>query len=343
MTDTARESRVIDRLTGSYGLTVAGLALLGGEFDRNYRVTTETGRQYLAKWQAHRGDEREQRWREDILVHAAGRDAGVAIPTIVPTVDGARHDTVGPDDTALTLFDWVPGIEWSKVDGHSEALLRRLGATAARITKALRGFPHDALPPTHHWDVTRSREAITSCLVEDPGLADRDFVDTTLRWFDDAAPTLPSLPRAVVHQDLNDHNVLVDPERDAIAGVLDFNDALFGLRVAEVAIAGAYAMLRRSHPLNVLGHVVAGYHGVTPLRDDELAVVYPLAAARLCVQVLTWTARDRTTPTEYGSMRMRHTMPTLQRVLTVDVDRATEHLRSAAESTESEPGRAEES
>ena len=54
------------------------------------------------------------------------------------------------------------------------------------------------------------------------------------------------------------------------------------------------------------------------MTDGELAVAYPLAAARLCVQALTWAVRGQTDPTEYGAMRMRHTLPALHRVLQVD-------------------------
>jgi hypothetical protein len=110
--------------------------------------------------------------------------------------------------------------------------------------------------------------------------------------------------------------------------VLDFNDALYSVRVAELAIAGAYAMLRKSDPLAALGNVVAGYHRVTPLTDDELEVIYPLAVARLCVQALTWATRGRTDPTAYGTMRMRYTRPALSRALHIDPRVASAYLRT---------------
>jgi hypothetical protein len=66
------------------------------------------------------------------------------------------------------------------------------------------------------------------------------------------------------------------------------------------------------------------------LTDAEIDVAYPLAAARLCMQALTWAVRGRAQPTEYGSMRMRHTVPTLHRVVQVDVDAAAARLRAVA-------------
>jgi hydroxylysine kinase len=325
---TVADAALIDRLASDYGIDVVELTFLGGELDRNHRVTAASGERYLAKQQARRNGGRAELWREDILEHLATRRLDIAVPRIVPTARGARHAAADETGDVLTVFNWVSGTEWARVEHRSESLLARLGAAAARITDALEGFDAAALPSTHHWDLARSRVAITSCVDEDAALAEKHYVPKALRWFDAIAPQLADLPRAVVHHDLNDNNVLVDVGNDTIAGVLDFNDALHSIRVAEPAIAGAYAMLRTPDPLIALGHVVAGYHSVTPLTEDELAVVYPLAAVRLCVQTLTWTVRGATSPTSYGSMRMRHTLPTLETVLTVDPVDAADHLRS---------------
>jgi hydroxylysine kinase len=331
VTDDSRGSTLTDLLCEEYGLSIVDLAFLGGEFDRNYRATADSGECFLAKLQIRGQGHLEQRWQEDILVHLVGRDPGVAVPTIVPPSSGGRHVRLDGGNEALTVFNWVHGVEWAKVEQHSDALLVQLGVTAAHITAALEGFPPKSLRATHHWDVTRARTAISSCLADAPELAEMDYVQTALKWFDDVEPALSALPRAVVHNDLNDNNVLVDVERDEISGVLDFNDALYTVRVAEPTIAGAYAMLRQADPLRALGQVVGGYHAVTRLTDDELAVIYPLAASRLCVQVLTWTSRASTNPTAYGTMRMQFTLPTLHRVLAISPDEAAAHLHSVAD------------
>ncbi|UNB55008.1 phosphotransferase [Mycolicibacterium sp. YH-1] len=333
VTDDAWVSALTERLSGCYGISAVKLAFLGGELDRNYRVSTTTGDLYLAKLQVRRESRTDKKWQDDILAHVADQDLAVAVPTVVPNNSGARSTVVdaGPGYGRLSVLNWVHGTELARVDDHSDDLLTELGATAARVTNALNGFPPSDLPTTHHWDITRSREAIQECIDADPYLAEEPYIHTVLQWFDEIEPLLSTLPPSVVHQDLNDNNVLVearDGGDQAIAGVLDFNDALFSVRVAEVAIAGAYAMLRKDAPLAALGHVVAGYHGVNPLTEDELAVIYPMAVARLCVQALTWTTRGRTNPTAYGSMRMRHTLPTLQLVLTIHPDDARAHLNA---------------
>lgn len=331
--EVARQAAVKDLLAEAYGVTVDGLTFLGGELDRNYRVTTAAGEHLLAKWQASQDGADSRRWREEILAHLVGRDVGAAVPTIIPTLDGARHTRIGAEGVVLTVFNWVPGTELAKIEYHSEALLTHLGMTAARVTTALEGFPVEMLPTTHHWDATRSREAILACITDEPQLATEHFVRTTLDYFDAIAPRLDALPRAVLHHDLNDNNVLVDTSQHTVSGVLDFNDALYTIQVAEVAIAGAYAMLRKDDPLSALARVVSGYRSVRALNDDELEIIYPLAVSRLCVQTLTWTVRDRASPTSYGSMRMQHTLPTLRKALRVTPAAAAEYLYTAGQPT----------
>ncbi|MGW3942183.1 phosphotransferase [Streptomyces phaeochromogenes] len=206
-----------------------------------------------------------------------------------------------------------------------------IGATSASITRALEGFDAPALHQSHHWDVTRSDRAIRSCLDDHPQLAGEPYVWTVLEWFKEVQSKLTGLPRALVHHDLNDNNRLVDTNdgQQHVSGVLDFNDALFSVRVAEPAIAGAYAMLRKEDPLRALGLAVAGYQQVQSLSADELEVVYPLAVARFCVQVLTLTARSQSNPTEYGTRCMEHTLPTLGRLLEIEPAAATTYLREA--------------
>jgi hydroxylysine kinase len=318
------------RLADRYGLSAASLTFLGGELDRNYRVTATDGATFLAKLRTKADRNGQLQWQKDILLHIADRDLDVAVPTLVRTVDGDFNVgiDVGSERWLLTVLNWVSGTDMVHIVQHSTALLFDVGATAARVTDALRGFHSAGMHDTHHWDVTRSAEVIEECLVLDPTLGENPDVHTALRWFKEIEPALDSLPKAMVHNDLNDNNVLVEERNGAqtVTGVLDFNDALYTVRVAEPAIAGAYAMLRKDDPLTAMGWVVAGYHDVTPLTDDELEVAYPLAAARLCVQASTWAVRAQSNPTAYGARRMRHTLPALNRVLQIDPANAAAHL-----------------
>jgi Ser/Thr protein kinase RdoA (MazF antagonist) len=163
--------------------------------------------------------------------------------------------------------------------------------------------------------------------------------------FDHILPWLEKLPTGVVHQDLNDFNVLAMPGPDGrlvISGVLDVNDSLYTVRVAELAIAVAYALLRQQEPLEAAAAVVAGFHGTAPLSEEEVTVVFPLAAARLCVNATTWTRRTTESHHPYGRERMRHTWPTLRKIATISPVDAEQRLMSvcgfAGSSSPTSPG-----
>ena len=93
-------------------------------------------------------------------------------------------------------------------------------------------------------------------------------------------PALDHLPHQVIHNDANEHNVLVG-EDGAVTGLIDFGDVVWTARVCGLAVAGAYAMQGRPDPARAVVPVVRGYHEVAPLRADELAVLFELMRARL--------------------------------------------------------------
>jgi len=74
---------------------------------------------------------------------------------------------------------------------------------------------------------------------------DRALLARFIDQFDaSVAPCLPSLRAAIIHNDANDWNVLVDPkEPSRIFGLIDFGDAFHTVLIAEVAVACAYSIL----------------------------------------------------------------------------------------------------
>lgn len=124
-----------------------------------------------------------------------------------------------------------------------------------------------------------------------------------------------ALPRSVVHQDLNDHNLMVDQTASRIVGVIDFNDAVSTIRAADIGIAASYGMRRSGDPLQNFVHVVRGYERIIPLSVAEREVVFPIAVARLAVNWAVWKSRAVTAPTAYGDARSRRTWPVIETVL----------------------------
>jgi 4-aminobutyrate aminotransferase-like enzyme len=115
-----------------------------------------------------------------------------------------------------------------------------------------------------------------------------DTAEVLDRFAHHVAPALAALPAQAVHNDANEHNVLVDG--DHVVGLIDFGDLCRAPRVCGLAVAGAYAIAgalagHRGDP-GALGDVVAGYHAVAPLTPGELALLPDLVRTRLAVSIV---------------------------------------------------------
>ena len=87
----------------------------------------------------------------------------------------------------------------------------------------------------------------------------------------EALPKLAQVRSQVIHNDLNLHNVLVDPDDGVrVAGVIDFGDMVVGPLLFEPSIAAADIWIGKDDPLESVTTLVGAYHRVLPLREDEI-------------------------------------------------------------------------
>lgn len=282
-------------LDRAYGLS-ARCARLPGE-NENWLVACRDGRRFVLKLaDDETGDaqiELEQQAAD--AVHAAGLD--VDVPRVVPTSAGETVARVELDDGSVLrgrLLDFVDGTAWLDAGATNPARSRALGQLVARVVQALAPVTHPAAERTHRWDLTAAGQHRAS-LPLIPDAARRDLAERALRTYAGcAAPRLAALPRTLIHGDLNDENVLLRGER--ISGVLDFGDVQRAPRICELAIALAYALLDARDPLAVGADVVAGFHAVAPLTDDELELLFPLVLGRLGTTVCVAAERRQVDP-----------------------------------------------
>lgn len=284
--DAARFSREL------YGLE-ASARPLPSERDQNFQLVTRTGERYVLK--IARSDERLEElelqnralsWLE--LGHAA-----LPVPRVRPSLSGASTERVqGANGTAhfVRVLSYLPGVPLSRVNPHTPALLRSLGRLLGALDRALEAFEHAAASDRDlPWDPKRIPEVIQQYESAIPDAQRRGTVEHFLKQHEAiVAPVLPTLRQSVIHNDANDHNVLVsEPHEDerSVIGLVDFGDMVRAWTVCELAVAVAYAMLGKPDPLAAAAPVVAGYHDTLPLADAELEVLYTLACLRLCTSV----------------------------------------------------------
>jgi 4-aminobutyrate aminotransferase-like enzyme/Ser/Thr protein kinase RdoA (MazF antagonist) len=265
------------------------LRALPGERDRSFYVRAADGRELVLKI-AHADDGRELlELQNAALVHLARCEPALALPQLVADAGGGTIVDVLLDGAPglARLLTWIPGRTLAVTKPHSPALLGQLGTALGTMSRGLGTFRHPAARRAFKWDLTTADWiAEHASRIADP--ARRATVERILERFRrDVQPALTGLRRSIVHNDANDHNVVVDytGERGHIAGFIDFGDLVETCTVCDLAIALAYAMMDKPDPMAAAAQVVAGYHAALPLGEDELRWLLPLVRTRLAVSV----------------------------------------------------------
>ncbi len=289
-----------------FGVSASEAGPLPSDRDQNFVITDEeTGRKCVLKLSQAEEDPQVLDLQNRMLEHLAR--AGFPLSKLLFAKDGREVVAVtGADGSVFLarLLTWVPGIQLCQVNPRRPALLHNLGTFLGGMDRALEDFSHPAQDRELKWDLKRADPVIRSHLeyVDDP--ARRDLLERMARrLLERLRPLVSELRLSVIHADANDHNVLVnevapgtDPETRKVSGLVDFGDAVRSYTVGEAAIAGCYAMLGSGTPLAAASHIVSGFHRALPLREAEIAALFPLMGLRLCTSVAIAAHQKRREP-----------------------------------------------
>jgi hypothetical protein len=228
-------------------------------------------------------------------------EAGVPCQLPVATPDDRELvDVRATDGSALLgrLLTWLPGGPLATIpaNGRSPDLLADLGRVMGRTVAALWGWDHPAAHRVFQWEAERGLQVIAAHAV---AVTQPDRAAILAAWqrrLQSVVDVMPRMRHGVIHNDANDHNVLVDVGALRITGLLDLGDAVWSVVVNELAVAAAYAALDADDPLAVIAAVRAGFEEALPLTDAERAAIVELVALRLATSVALSAHQSRLDP-----------------------------------------------
>jgi 4-aminobutyrate aminotransferase-like enzyme/Ser/Thr protein kinase RdoA (MazF antagonist) len=273
-----------------YGIA-ASASPLPSERDQNFLLKTPAGERFVLKMSNAADDRALLEAQNAAMAHVGGRKG--LCPRVIETVGGDRIVSHGPSARHFVrMLKWVPGTPFGAVPHHSAALLEDLGRRMGEIDRALATFDHPAIHRELHWDLAQGVRVVRD---HAPAVAAEALRQQLEGWIGDIArhlePRLPDLRRSAVHNDANDHNVIVAGEGDVwsrhqrIAAIIDFGDIVHSFVAADLAIAIAYAVLDKPDPLAAAVTIARGYHAAWPLKEPEIAALLDLVRLRLCMSV----------------------------------------------------------
>lgn len=329
-------SQLLQALTAAFNTTFDEVTALSGEYSESFRARSGD-QSFVVK--VGRGAEARQLREMQCAFARHLRAVEPTLPLAEPLLTATGEQVVAIDIAGEPYFAsvdcWVSGSLMSSLEYRGDEFLFELGARVGQMVAASQGFSDARALRTHDWDLRRFDEIIEPLLATVEDSRHLDILRDLLSEFNEVVkPSLESLPQQVLHHDLNDFNVVaaLDPEYNwRIAGFIDFGDVLSTARVCEVAITGAYAMLREPEPLRALSCVVAGFSSTCALLEREVDLIFPLAMMRLSMNASTWNYRIKTQgTTPYAVARSQMTWPILEMLASVDRQMVTGLMRLSA-------------
>ena len=275
-------ARIAERV---FGLT-GEISRLPSERDENYRIDAADGSRVL-KISNPADGEAVVGMQTEALRHVARVDPELPVVRVVETVRGSAWERVTAADGRVHLvraFTFLAGRNPRATDLDATAL-RRWGGSVARLGRALRGFFHPAARQQLLWDIAQA-PALRPLLTHVRDGRRRDLVTEVLDRFDRlVAPRLASLRAQVIHNDMSLDNVLVDAS-GTITGITDFGDMTHTALVCDLAVTLADALDGRADAMEMAAPLIAGYTDMTPLEEDEAALLGDLVATRAAAAIV---------------------------------------------------------
>ena len=151
------------------------------------------------------------------------------------------------------------------------------------------------------------------------------------RYETKVAPRLKAMRSAVIHSDANDFNVVA--QGDKISGLIDFGDMLYAKQVNELAISLGYVIMDVDDLYNVSNAMISSYTQVFALTEDELEVLFDLAAMRLVMSVCISSNRAIKASSEkhkeYLLITQAPALRTLRRLKDIDMSSLSSFAKKA--------------
>ncbi|WP_197463479.1 aminotransferase class III-fold pyridoxal phosphate-dependent enzyme [Cochleicola gelatinilyticus] len=271
---------------------------LPGDMDINFHVKTESGSEAVLKISEATPDTGYLDFQIELLQHLKKKTRAIALPEAMATSDASYIKTLTLNGTTyqLRMLSWVPGRLWARVNPKTTSLRKSLGIAAGTITCALQDFKHTHAQRTLEWDLAEA--AWTVPYADRFSEEEQHLILHFQRLFKSLQKKYETLPKSVVHNDINDYNILVsnnlkDPE---VAGIIDFGDAVYTQTINDAAITICYAIMELPDPLAAAAEVVKGYHSEYPFSEKELELLYVLIGMRLVVSVTKSSLRKEEDP-----------------------------------------------
>ncbi len=313
-----------------YDLDVSIKALVGYE-DQNFLLTTDDQQRFILKFSKldQALDILTAQEKALACLQKASNQAYL-FPKFIPTKSGQAIVAVryAGDEARMRMLNFIDGTFFAETL-HTHSLFQSLGRFLATMNRTLAQVAIPTLAQrTQIWDL----QYFPDCKAYLPYIQDpksRSLVNYYLQQYElFVEAKVKTLRKSVLHNDANDWNLLT--KADKLVGIIDFGDLAYTQLIHELAIALAYALMKKEEPLPYAQSIIGAYHEVYPLEAAELEVLYYLVAARLCTSVcMSAYASAQTEENDYLSISEKDAWDLLNRWISINPLQAANAFKSS--------------
>ena len=285
-------SKVQKLIQSLYGFEVS-VSALDSERDQNFKLKSNYGNDYVLKISNPQEDIELIKLQTAALKHIHTFDNSLQVPLPIESIEGKIINQV--DGNLFRVQSFLKGQFIKNIVNPSPFILHEFGNFLGKLDLAFKEFDYPILERDWVWDIRNIaflKEYVT--YLSDP--IDQKIVSHFISNYEASIyPIEKQLRQQYIHNDGNDHNVLLN-DQGQISGIIDFGDMAYTFLACELAVAISYLILEDENPQEKIKAVVDGYQSVLPLRKEEINSLIYLICMRACLTVVTANFRKKLFP-----------------------------------------------
>jgi len=281
--DTTLTTELVLKFWGKVGICTA----LNGYAENNFLFQEHNGERFVLKVPFTQPDLEEFDFQYQLLEHLFGQ--GIEAPRVVVTVDSSPYAETIIDGNSVfaRLVTWIDGQTLDRYTLRPISLCHSLGKITAQNTEALIDFNHAYASREFRWNTDHGLWIDEYLHLLDG--SERTRIEQILEQFKNQKNAIDCLPHSIIHNDINECNVLVwqDNYKLSAKALFDYGDAAYSCSVNNLAICLAYAMQTEEDVLAIAKYIIAGYCEVSNLTEEECRHLYILIGMRLAISLVS--------------------------------------------------------
>ena len=301
-------------LSETYNINFDKLVKLPGYDTENFLGSCDNSRYIIKKYPYTKHIINQINSENNLLAHLNLKNS--IYPNPIKNKNGEYFEIYnsGKNTYVVRLLSFLNGTFLGDIN-QTKKILESLGSFTAEMNKAILDY-EDLYISSRVWQWDIQHIHLNKKFIKDiESFRDRKLVNYFLQQFDEVViPMLPSLRKSIIHNDLNEWNILCNDK--GVTGVIDFGDIAHTQLVNEVAIAMTYGAYDKHDPITNSSYILSSYHKKLPLNNDEISILYYLITAKLCMSVCNSAHSRKINPdNKYAFISEKNAWKTLKKFI----------------------------